>query len=56
MVVGSAVQFSALPEASTPSGNVPAEQFAGFAASAVAVATAPDTFEPAREVIQDGSA
>ncbi len=62
MVVGSAVQVSAAPEASTPSGNVPAAQLAPFAASAVAdaarvaFATAPLIFDPASEVIHAGSA
>jgi len=41
MVVGRAVQLSAAPLASTPSGNWPAVQFVPLAASAVAVATLP---------------
>jgi len=41
MVVGSAVQLSAAPKASTPRGNCPALQLAPFAASAVAVAALP---------------
>ena len=44
MLVGSAVQDSAAPEASTPSGNVPAAQLDGFAASAVAVPAFPAIF------------
>ena len=41
IVVGRAVQLSAAPDALTPSGNWPAEQFAPLAASAVAVAALP---------------
>jgi hypothetical protein len=41
IVVGRAVQVSEAPDASTPNGKLPAEQFAPLAANAVAVAALP---------------
>lgn len=43
--MGKAVQFSTVPLAATPSGNVPDAQFVGFAASATAVSDAGQRFD-----------